>query len=66
MKERQEFHSEVVVKPKKEFPKTPSMVARKANYGLGKNLVPIFPLVRDEQGDIEIAGTRYSRKRQHQ
>lgn len=70
---QKELHTEVktkkvnIKKAKKEFPETYSMIYNK-RCGLGKWFMdrqPIFPLVKDDQGEIVIAGTRYSRKRQH-
>lgn len=65
---QKELRTEVKTnKVKKEFPKTPSMIKNK-RCGLGRWFMdrqPIFPLVKDDQGTIVIAGTRYSRKRQH-
>lgn len=49
-------------KPKKVFPKTPSMLPNRYNLG---ETSKHYPLVRDEKGKIVIAGTRYSSRRQH-
>lgn len=38
-----------------------TMLPNRYNLGVGV----AFPLVKDVNGDEEIAGTRYSRKRQH-
>lgn len=54
-------------KVKKEFPKTESMLPNNSMdwFGLGKYKQPLFPLVKDPNGDIVMSGVRYSRKRQH-
>lgn len=51
----------VKAKPRKRFPETGTMLPNRYNLGVGV----AFPLVKDVNGDEEIAGTRYSRKRQH-
>lgn len=47
---------------KKVFPKTPSMLPNR--YDLGETHTH-YPYVKDDNGPIVIAGTRYSSKRQH-
>lgn len=43
-----------------------TMLPNRVNCGLGKYNPPLFPLVKDDKGEIvAIDGTRYSRKRQH-